>query len=69
MATSKSYISYLLDKLSFVSTLKVRAMFGEYALYVGGVVVALICNEKLYIKTSSATSSLAKVCELQSPYP
>ena len=33
MSTSQSTIDYLLDQLSNLPTVRVRKMFGEYALY------------------------------------
>ena len=44
-------------------------MFGEYALYADGKVVALVCDDQLYVKVLPASSSLEKLCEKDSPYP
>ena len=44
-------------------------MFGEYALYADGKVVALVCDNLLYAKICSASSILEKECEKDSPYP
>lgn len=50
MATDQSYIDYLLDQLSEIGDVSARKMFGEYALYSGGKVVALVCDNQLFVK-------------------
>ena len=50
MSTSQSTMDYILDQLSPLRDVSVRKMFGEYAVYYGGKVVGLVCDDKLYIK-------------------
>ena len=69
MSTSKSTIIFILEKLRNTSRFTTRAMFGEYALYADGKVVALVCNDLLYVKVCPASSSLEDKCEKDSPYP
>lgn len=68
MATSKDTITFILGKLGDDSRFHVRAMFGEYALYADGKVVALICDDMLYVKIVPASITLEGVCEKDSPY-
>jgi hypothetical protein len=44
-------------------------MFGEYALYADGKVVALVCDDLLYVKIVPASQELAPVCEKGNPFP
>jgi TfoX/Sxy family transcriptional regulator of competence genes len=44
-------------------------MFGEYALYADGKVVALVCDDQLYVKILPASEALESVCEKGEPYP
>jgi TfoX/Sxy family transcriptional regulator of competence genes len=69
MATHKDTAEFILEKLRSPKHFAVRAMFGEYALYADGKVVALICDDTLYVKILPATQDLADVCEKGSPYP
>lgn len=69
MSTQKETIDYILEQLDQPNVFSARAMFGEYALYVDGKVVALICDDTLYIKILPASSELEAVCEKGSPYP
>ena len=49
MATSAATIEYLLDQMSG-EKVSARKMFGEYALYCEGRVVALVCDDTLFVK-------------------
>ena len=50
MASTVSTIEYIEDQLADVSGVHSRKMFGEYALYVGDKVVALVCDDELFVK-------------------
>lgn len=58
MATSQSTIDFLLDQLRDVPETRARKMFGEYALYVGDKVVALVCDDQFFIKITPAGKAL-----------
>lgn len=69
MATSKDTIEFLLEKLRDPKRFTARAMFGEYALYCDGKVVALVCDDQLFVKILPASQSLEELCEKDAPYP
>lgn len=50
MSTKASTIEYIEDQLADVPEVHTRKMFGEYAVYVGDRVVALVCDDILYVK-------------------
>jgi TfoX/Sxy family transcriptional regulator of competence genes len=50
MATSQDTIDFILDQLSSLPRAAARKMFGEYALYVGDSVAALVCDDTLFVK-------------------
>jgi len=54
MATSQSTADFILDQLSSLPNVRVRKMFGEYALYCDEKVVALICDDQLFVKITPA---------------
>lgn len=68
MATYKETIEHILEKLDD-KRFAARAMFGEYALYANGKVVALVCDDLLYVKILPASAALERVCEKGEPYP
>jgi len=68
MATSQGTIDHLLDTLSN-PRVTARKMFGEYALYVDAKVTALVCDDQVFIKPSTADVSFREQCEAAPPYP
>jgi TfoX/Sxy family transcriptional regulator of competence genes len=68
MATSDSTMKYLLDQLRTVPSVQAKKMFGEYCLYVDSKPVALVCNDTLYLKPSTALLSLSADCAISAPY-
>jgi TfoX/Sxy family transcriptional regulator of competence genes len=54
MATQPSTVNFLLEQLASAGEVKARNMFGEYALYCDERVVALVCDDKLFLKPTQA---------------
>ena len=48
--TRQSTVDFLLDQLASLGQVRARKMFGEYALYFGEKVVALVCDDQLFVK-------------------
>lgn len=69
MATRKETVDFVLAKLRDPTRFTARAMFGEYALYADGTVVALICDDRLFVKVLPASAELEALCEKVQPYP
>jgi DNA transformation protein len=69
MATQKETIEFILSKLRDRDRFSARAMFGEYALYADGKVVALICDDLLYVKILPESVALERLCDKGRPYP
>lgn len=69
MSTQKETVEFILEKLGSPKEFSARAMFGEYALYADGKVVALVCDDQLYVKILPASRDLEAVCDKDEPYP
>lgn len=69
MATEQAKVDYILNQLDGLDDVSARKMFGEYALYCGEKLVALICDNRLYIKPSPAAAEFERECEYAPPYP
>lgn len=54
MATKQNTIDYILDQAAGAGELRARKMFGEYALYCNDRVVALVCDDQLFVKITDA---------------
>ncbi len=58
MATRQSTADYIVDQLAGAGDVRASKMFGEYGLYCDGKVVALICDDRLFLKPTDAGRSL-----------
>ena len=69
MATDQGFVEYIQSQSGFGHHLAFKKMFGEYALYLHGKVVAFACDNQLYLKpTEEGRALLGQVSE-HSPYP
>ena len=69
MASQQSMVDFIVDQISEAGEVSARKMFGEYGLYCGGKMVALVCDDQLFVKpTAGGRSRLSSVTEA-SPYP
>jgi TfoX/Sxy family transcriptional regulator of competence genes len=68
MGTQPQTIAHLLDALAPLP-LSARKMFGEYALYLDGKVVALVCDDQLFLKPTPGATAALPDCPQGHPYP
>jgi TfoX/Sxy family transcriptional regulator of competence genes len=54
MATDLEFIEFVTEQIESAGTITYRKMFGEYALYSNGKVVALVCDNNLFVKPTTA---------------
>lgn len=70
MTTKQSTVDYILDQLTAIEDVSARKMFGEYALYAEGKVVALVCDDTLFVKiTKEGKEFVGKHYEEGEAYP
>ena len=69
MATDLLFVQYVADQLAEIPTVTYRAMFGEYALYVDGKVVMLLCDNQAFVKITEAGKNFAPDLPTGFPYP
>jgi len=50
MGSDQSFVEFIVDQIDGVGQVTYKKMFGEYALYCEGKVVALVCDNQLFIK-------------------
>ena len=54
MATDLEFMEFLADQMAGAGEISYRKMFGEYAVYLDGKVVALVCDNRLFVKPTAA---------------
>ena len=50
MASDQKFVAYVCEQMRGAGSITSRKMFGEYALYCDGTVVAFVCNNQLFVK-------------------
>lgn len=69
MASDLSFVEFVVDQMENAGVITYRKMFGEFTVYCDGKVVALICDNQLFIKpTHAGRSFIGDVVEAP-PYP
>lgn len=69
MATRADFVDYVIDQAGLGAALSHRRMFGEYALYLDGKVVGLLCDDQLFVKATAAGEALLGRVAAHAPYP
>lgn len=69
MATDLSFVQFVVDQAQLGNRLSFKKMFGEYALYINGKVVALACDNHLFFKPVMIGNALSSGLPKGSPYP
>ena len=68
MASTKEYLTFVLDQLSGLDGITYRAMMGEYILYYRGKVAGGIYDDRLLVKPVPAALSLMPDAPRELPY-
>jgi TfoX/Sxy family transcriptional regulator of competence genes len=69
MASDLTFAEYVCDQIGAAGHISFRKMFGEYAIYCDGKVVALVCDNQFFLKPTSAGRALAGAVVEAPPYP
>ena len=69
MASDASFVEYIAEQAGLGPRLTAKRMFGEYALYVEGKVVAFVCDNHLFLKPTEAGRALLQSVDEAPAYP
>jgi len=69
MASSKEYLTFVLDQLSGLNGISYRAMMGEFILYCGDRIAGGIYDDRLLVKPVPAALALMPDAPRELPYP
>lgn len=68
MASSKDYLTFVLEQLSELEDITYRAMMGEYILYYRGKVIGGIYDDRFLVKPVKSALKLMPNASLELPY-
>lgn len=70
MASQAETVNFILDQLAAGGVdASAKKMFGEYGLYVDGKMVAMICDDQLFVKGTDEGRAFTGPIEEAPPYP
>ena len=52
MASDINFVDFIVDQMADAGSISQKKMFGEHAIYCDGKVVALICNNQLFVRST-----------------
>lgn len=68
MASSKSYLDFILEQLSELEDISYRTMMGEYIIYYRGKIVGGIYDDRLLVKPTKTATAMMPNADLELPY-
>jgi TfoX/Sxy family transcriptional regulator of competence genes len=69
MANDSDFVEFVLDQVRDLDGITCRAMFGGHTVYFRGKVVALVCDNQLFIKPTQAGREFIGTAVEAPPYP
>ena len=69
MSSDPGFVDYIRDQLQEGGEISCRKMFGEWAIYSGPKVVALVCDDRLFVRPTAAGRALIGEPVEAPPYP
>jgi TfoX/Sxy family transcriptional regulator of competence genes len=68
MATKQETVDFICEQSGLSQRVSARKMFGEFALYLDGKVIGLICDNTLYVKPAELGRSILGTTVDRPPY-
>jgi TfoX/Sxy family transcriptional regulator of competence genes len=69
MASDRNTVAFIVDQLAGAGDVSAKPMFGEYGVYCDGRMVAMVCDDQLFVKPTPGGRAFAGAIEEASPYP
>lgn len=69
MASDQKFVDFVIDQIKRSGEITAKKMFGEYGIYSDGKIFGLICDNKLFIKSTKAGKEFIGNVVEAPPYP
>lgn len=69
MSSTQSTVDFIVEQIAAAGFISTKKMFGEYGLYCDGKIVALVCDNQLFVKKTAAGKEFLGECIEMPPYP
>jgi TfoX/Sxy family transcriptional regulator of competence genes len=68
MSSQQSTVDFIVEQMAKAGAVSARKMFGEYGIYCDEKMVALVCDEQLFVKPTAAGRALIGEVTEGAPY-
>ena len=69
MSSNQSTVDYIVEQIAAAGAVSAKKMFGEYGVFCDGKMVAIIGDDQLYVKPTTAGRDFLGEVEEAPPYP
>lgn len=69
MASKPGTVEFIVEQMSVNNVVTAKKMFGEYGVYCGEKMVALVCDDELFVKPTPGGKAFLGECAEGPPYP
>jgi DNA transformation protein len=69
MASDQKNVDFICEQMNQAGDIRSRKMFGEYAIYCDDKVIALVCDDQLFLKVTEPGRAIAKNVKMAPAYP
>lgn len=69
MSSAPATVDFLTDQIASAGNITSKKLFGEYGLYCDGTLVALVCDDQLFVKPTGGGRKFAVGAAEAPPYP
>lgn len=69
MSSNQSTADFIVEQMAAAGAVSAKKMFGEYGVFCDGKMVAVVCDDQLFIKPTAAGRSFLGEVEEVSPFP
>ncbi len=69
MGSKPEFVEFVVDQIDDAGEITYKKMFGEYGLYGDGKIMALVCDDQLFVKPTEAGRAFIKDVVESPPYP
>jgi TfoX/Sxy family transcriptional regulator of competence genes len=69
MSSNQDFVDYIIEQIENAGEITYKKMFGEYGIYSDNKIVALICDNQLFIKPTEGGKAFIGNAKEAPPYP
>jgi len=69
MASRQTTVDFIIEQAAQAGDVSAKKMFGEFGIYCGGKMIALVCDDQLYVKVTVPARNFLGNAKMGIPYP